>query len=218
MDGKALAARIRQEVAEEVAELGHVGLATVLVGDDPASHVYIDAQAPGRARGGDRRARHPASRRDTRGRRAAPRRGAQRRRRDRRDPRPGAAPGAHGRDPRHLRRRAGRRTSTASIRSTPGTCTSARRSTFRRRRPAAWSCSPSTASTRPARTPSSSAAARSSGGPSRCCSCQAHATVTICHSRTADLAAHVAAGGHRRRRRRRAGASSRPRWSSPGRP
>ena len=41
MDGKALAARIRSEVAAEVAELGHVGLATVLVGDDPASDVYI---------------------------------------------------------------------------------------------------------------------------------------------------------------------------------
>jgi methylenetetrahydrofolate dehydrogenase (NADP+) / methenyltetrahydrofolate cyclohydrolase len=41
MDGKALAARIRNEVAAEVAELGHVGLATVLVGDDPASDVYI---------------------------------------------------------------------------------------------------------------------------------------------------------------------------------
>ena len=41
MDGKALAARIRGEVTREVAELGHVGLATVLVGDDPASHVYI---------------------------------------------------------------------------------------------------------------------------------------------------------------------------------
>jgi len=41
MDGKALAARIRAEVAEEVAGLGHVGLATVLVGDDPASDVYI---------------------------------------------------------------------------------------------------------------------------------------------------------------------------------
>jgi methylenetetrahydrofolate dehydrogenase (NADP+)/methenyltetrahydrofolate cyclohydrolase len=41
MDGKALAARIREEVADEVAELGHVGLATVLVGDDPASDVYI---------------------------------------------------------------------------------------------------------------------------------------------------------------------------------
>jgi methylenetetrahydrofolate dehydrogenase (NADP+)/methenyltetrahydrofolate cyclohydrolase len=42
MDGKALAVRIREEVAAEVAELeGELGLATVLVGDDPASHVYI---------------------------------------------------------------------------------------------------------------------------------------------------------------------------------
>jgi len=41
MDGKALGAEIRAGVAREVAELGHVGLATVLVGDDPASHVYI---------------------------------------------------------------------------------------------------------------------------------------------------------------------------------
>jgi len=44
MDGKALAARVRTEVAEEVAELGHVGLATVLVGDDPASDVYVRAK------------------------------------------------------------------------------------------------------------------------------------------------------------------------------
>src|SRR6266545_6372421 len=41
LDGKALAARVREEVAAEVAELGGVGLTTVLVGDDPASHVYI---------------------------------------------------------------------------------------------------------------------------------------------------------------------------------
>ena len=41
MDGKSLAARIRADVAGEIAELGHVGLATVLVGDDPASDVYI---------------------------------------------------------------------------------------------------------------------------------------------------------------------------------
>src|SRR5437588_2794145 len=52
MDGKALGARVREEVAASVAELGHVGLATVLVGDDPASHIYIDlkqkaAQAAG---------------------------------------------------------------------------------------------------------------------------------------------------------------------------
>jgi methylenetetrahydrofolate dehydrogenase (NADP+) / methenyltetrahydrofolate cyclohydrolase len=41
MDGKALAERIRRGIAEEVRELGEIGLATVLVGDDPASDVYI---------------------------------------------------------------------------------------------------------------------------------------------------------------------------------
>jgi methylenetetrahydrofolate dehydrogenase (NADP+) / methenyltetrahydrofolate cyclohydrolase len=41
MRGKALADRIRAEVAEEVRQLGHIGLVTVLVGDDPASDVYI---------------------------------------------------------------------------------------------------------------------------------------------------------------------------------
>ena len=42
MDGKELAARLRVDVAREVEGLGHVGLATVLVGDDSASHVYIN--------------------------------------------------------------------------------------------------------------------------------------------------------------------------------
>src|SRR6478736_6603761 len=42
IDGKALGAKVREEVAASVAEVGHVGLATVLVGDDPASHIYID--------------------------------------------------------------------------------------------------------------------------------------------------------------------------------
>jgi len=41
MDGAALAARLREEIKQEIDELGHVGLATVLVGDDPASEVYI---------------------------------------------------------------------------------------------------------------------------------------------------------------------------------
>ena len=44
MDGKALAVRVRARVAEDVAELTRVGLATVLVGDDPASDVYIRAK------------------------------------------------------------------------------------------------------------------------------------------------------------------------------
>src|ERR1043166_8859394 len=42
IDGKVLGAKVREEVAASVAELGHVGLATVLVGDDPASHIYIN--------------------------------------------------------------------------------------------------------------------------------------------------------------------------------
>lgn len=41
MDGRALAARVREELKREIAEFGPVRLATVLVGDDPASHVYI---------------------------------------------------------------------------------------------------------------------------------------------------------------------------------
>ena len=41
MDGKGLAERLRAEIAQEVRQLGDVGLATVLVGDDPASEIYI---------------------------------------------------------------------------------------------------------------------------------------------------------------------------------
>ena len=41
MDGTALAAKVRAEVQADVAELRDLGLATVLVGDDPASQIYI---------------------------------------------------------------------------------------------------------------------------------------------------------------------------------
>jgi methylenetetrahydrofolate dehydrogenase (NADP+)/methenyltetrahydrofolate cyclohydrolase len=41
MDGTALAAKVRARVADEVRELGEVGLMTVLVGDDAASEIYI---------------------------------------------------------------------------------------------------------------------------------------------------------------------------------
>jgi len=42
MDGKGLAARVRADVGKEVSALGApVGLATVLVGDNPASAVYV---------------------------------------------------------------------------------------------------------------------------------------------------------------------------------
>lgn len=58
LSGKDVAAVVRSSVTEQVAELGGlgapVGLATVLVGDDPASHVYVsykhkDAQSVGMA-------------------------------------------------------------------------------------------------------------------------------------------------------------------------
>jgi len=39
--GKPVADRIRAQVAEDVVAIGHIGLVTVLVGDDPASDVYI---------------------------------------------------------------------------------------------------------------------------------------------------------------------------------
>jgi methylenetetrahydrofolate dehydrogenase (NADP+)/methenyltetrahydrofolate cyclohydrolase len=39
--GKPIAEKIRAEVAEQVAAMGHIGLVTVLVGDDAASEVYI---------------------------------------------------------------------------------------------------------------------------------------------------------------------------------
>jgi methylenetetrahydrofolate dehydrogenase (NADP+) / methenyltetrahydrofolate cyclohydrolase len=41
IQGKPIAERIRARVAEDVAAIGHIGLVTVLVGDDPASDVYI---------------------------------------------------------------------------------------------------------------------------------------------------------------------------------
>lgn len=48
IDGKATAAAVRERVAAEVAELAGKGvvpgLAAVLVGDDPASHVYVDGK------------------------------------------------------------------------------------------------------------------------------------------------------------------------------
>ncbi|MEX2210567.1 MAG: bifunctional 5,10-methylenetetrahydrofolate dehydrogenase/5,10-methenyltetrahydrofolate cyclohydrolase [Gaiellaceae bacterium] len=41
MDGRALAGKIRAGVAGDVSSLGRLGLATILVGDEPASQVYI---------------------------------------------------------------------------------------------------------------------------------------------------------------------------------
>ena len=53
MDGRALAAKIRAQVAEDVAAFGEpVCLATVLVGDDPASHIYVSRKHDASAEAG----------------------------------------------------------------------------------------------------------------------------------------------------------------------
>src|SRR5204863_5932334 len=41
LEGPPLATRIRAEVAEEVRELGRLGLVTLQVGEDPASTIYL---------------------------------------------------------------------------------------------------------------------------------------------------------------------------------
>ena len=46
IDGKAFAARIREQVAAEVTAVARPGLATVLVGDDPASSTAAVVGSP----------------------------------------------------------------------------------------------------------------------------------------------------------------------------
>lgn len=58
MDGRALAGKVRAQVAREVESLGAVGIATVLVGDDPASHLYIGMKQKAAAEAGMRAVDH----------------------------------------------------------------------------------------------------------------------------------------------------------------
>src|SRR5690606_28115454 len=59
LDGKAVAAAVKQEVAAAVAELERPpGLATVLVGDDPASHTYARGKRKDAAEVGIRSIHH----------------------------------------------------------------------------------------------------------------------------------------------------------------
>ena len=63
LSGKEVASAVMEEVADQVrllTESGHVpGLATVLVGDDPASHTYVRAKRRDAARVGIRSVHHP---------------------------------------------------------------------------------------------------------------------------------------------------------------
>ncbi len=117
IDGKAVGAevreRVRAEVAEYVAGSGRVpGLATVIVGEDPASKIYIEMKQRACEEAGMTSVHHGLADRDQRGRAARAGRHPQRRRRRRRDPRPAAAaradrsrPGDRGDRPGQGRRR-----------------------------------------------------------------------------------------------------------------
>jgi methylenetetrahydrofolate dehydrogenase (NADP+) / methenyltetrahydrofolate cyclohydrolase len=53
IDGKALSEKVRRQVAEEVGAFGEpICLATVLVGDDPASHIYVSRKHDASAEAG----------------------------------------------------------------------------------------------------------------------------------------------------------------------
>ncbi len=59
LDGRAVAARVKEEVASAVAEMPSTpGLATVLVGDDPASHSYVRGKRNDAAEVGIRSVHH----------------------------------------------------------------------------------------------------------------------------------------------------------------
>ena len=202
MDGKALAARIRADVAREVAELGHVGLATVLVGDDPASDVYIRLKHSAATEAGIDARDIRLRRGDVRGRRSRARRRAERGRRGRRDPRAAAAPVPHRRDARHVRGRAVKDVdgfhpvnagnlylgTPLHVPATPAGCMELL---------AEYGVDP--------KGKDAVVIGRSEivGRPAAMLLLQAHATVTICHSRTADLGAEVRRARHRRRGGRR---------------
>jgi methylenetetrahydrofolate dehydrogenase (NADP+) / methenyltetrahydrofolate cyclohydrolase len=58
LEGRPLAERIRVEVADEVRELGEIGLATVQVGEDPASSIYLRRKHEAAAEAGIRSVDH----------------------------------------------------------------------------------------------------------------------------------------------------------------
>ena len=191
IDGKALAAKVREEVAASVAGLGHVGVATVLVGDDPASHIYINLKHKAADAAGfeSRDHRLPAATSEEDVLALIAELNAD----DAVDgllvqlPLPGhidetsvieAIDPAKDIDGIHPYN-AGRLALSAGRPSFPG------------RRSASCACSRSTRSPPRAPAPSSSGAPSSSASRCRSSSLQANATVTVCHSRTRDLAGHT---------------------------
>ncbi len=192
LDGKALGAKVREEVAASVAEVGHVGLATILVGDDPASHVYIDLkQKKLRPRPGWRRA--TSSSRPTRAEEdvIATIAALNADDGDRRPPRPASAARPHRREPDHRGDRAGEGHRRHPSGQRGQRSTSAGRRSCRARRSGSCGCSTSTRSRSRARAPSSIGRSAIVGKPMAHLLLQRNATVTICHSRTQDLQRHT---------------------------
>ena len=92
LDGKSIAKQIRDELAVEVAEFiqnnGRVPkLAAVLVGDDPASQVYVRNKERACGKAGDRQRTSPTASRDDTGRPAGTDRQAEQGRIGKRHPR-----------------------------------------------------------------------------------------------------------------------------------
>ena len=113
LDGKALGARIRGELKLETARLAAEGitpgLAVVLVGDDPASQIYVRSKTSACARGRHQDIRPPAAGGDVRRRVAGPGRVAQHRSGRRRHPDPAAAARRDRRATRSVRGRSAQR-------------------------------------------------------------------------------------------------------------
>ena len=192
IDGKALALKVRAEVAEDVrAWGGPVCLATILVGDDPASHTYVGSKHKASRGGGDRLARPPLPFGHARERGPRAHRRPERGRRRRRDPRAAPAARRTWTSRRYCARSTRRRTSTGSIPRTPGSLFLGE--------PFLVPATPSGVMVMLAEHGVELAGkeavviGRSEivGKPMAMLLLAEHATVTICHSRTADLAAHT---------------------------
>ena len=208
IDGKALAEKVRAQVADDVRAYGEpVCLATILVGDDPASHVYVGSKHKASHEAGieSRDHRFPVGH----GRERDPRshRRAERGRRGRRHPRPAPAARAHGRADGAARRRSREGRRRLPRPRTPGLLYLGE--------PFLVPATPSGVMVMLAehgvelKGKEAVVIGRSEivGKPMAMLLLAEHATVTICHSRTVDLAAHtrradilVAAVGRRRAR------------------
>ena len=181
---------MRGELKGEIAELGHVGLATVLVGDDPASEIYIRLKHKAAEEVGIEPIDHRLPATTTEDELVELVAESERERRRRRDPRPDAVARADRRSARDAGDRSdeGRRRP-ASVQRRPALP----RPPDARSRDTARCHAPPRRVPHPDRRARAVVVGRSTlvGKPMAMLLLQANATVTICHSRTEDLARHT---------------------------